>query len=247
MLVLAIVVAVGLSGWANDLYNAVARSVILKSGVSLKNNVSIRSGTIDQWAGSLSTTTGYYTQATGGVDDYNNNQSMPADAFSENWTYCEASNNYCSTGDAVVCSGATDYKCYQDNRTNLVWSDWILGGANIDWFEANNCKYNPNGLPLDDGTCNTHGEDACVCIKQPAGSETGCEAIGDGNWRLPYQKELMQAYINGSWGNLPNAGYYYWSATTLSYYTHVAWQTYLGAGRTNNGNKTNTYGSRCVR
>ena len=243
-LILAIVVAIGISGLFNDAYNAFARKIIFNRNVVLNRNVSIRSGAIDQWNGSLSTTTGYYTQATGGVDDYNAGGSIPADSFTENFTQCTSANNYCSTGDATVCAGDV---CWQDNHTNLVWSDYLNGGAVTNWFVANSCQY-PNGLPLDDTVCDTHGEDACVCVKQTAGNETGCEAIGDGNWRLPYQKELMQAYIDGSYGSgMPHASFNFWSATTRSTATHNAWRTYLNIGYTTNIAKTSTTDSRCVR
>jgi len=242
LLLLAITVALNLSYFMDSIYNAVARSVIFKSGVVLKNNVSIRSGEIDQWNGSLSTTTNAYPQSLGGVDDYNNNQTMPADSFSENWTICASANNYCGTNDATACGGNV---CRQDNRTNLVWSDYILGGSDHNWFVANSCQY-PNGLS-GDGVCDVHGEPACQCVKQPAGSETGCEDLGDGNWRLPFQKELMQAYIDGSWGNLPHASYVYWSAATQSNFTYNAWRTTLYYGYTSTNTKTTTYDSRCVR
>ena len=185
-----------------------------------------------------SATSGDYPQSVGGVDDYNNNGAMPGDSYTSTWTTCDAGNSYCSTGDATN----ADKK---DESTGLVWSIWLASGATSNWFSANNCQY-PNGLPGDDGTCDTNGEVACKCVKLTS-SKTGCEALGDGNWRLPSQKESMQAYIDGSWGNLSSAGYSYWSATTKSYSTYGAWYTTLYYGRTNDTNKTNLIRSRCVR
>jgi hypothetical protein len=181
-----------------------------------------------------------YTKALGGVDDYNAGTSSPpypADTYHKTWTACNGGNSYCGTSD-------TTYAEKQDPNTGLVWSSEISTSSN--WFTANNCKY-PNGLLGDDGVCNTNGEVACYCVKLTGGSKTGCEALGDGNWRLPYQKELMQAYIDGSWGNLSNAANSYWSSTTNSSSTYNAWYVTQLYGYTNNSNKTSTYYVRCVR
>ncbi|MDP3057032.1 MAG: DUF1566 domain-containing protein [bacterium] len=186
-----------------------------------------------------------YPINTGGVDDYNDDGTMPADSYAAIWTTCNVGNNYCDTG-AINATNADK----KDNSTGLVWS--IRTGTSS-WFSANNCKY-PNQLLGDDGACGTHGEIACKCVKQSAGSMTGCETLGaavagnSGGWRLPSQKELMQAYINGSWGNLSSAGYFFWSATTTSHTTFSAWYTYLGTGPTDTTTKTSTTVSvRCVR
>ena len=186
----------------------------------------------------------FYTQEKGGVDDYNNNSgggSMPADSYSASWTQCDAGDNYCDTGDSTACSGGI---CYINNDTGLIWSDYLDSGTNHTWFWANNC-YEP-GTAENPGTCVAGGDDACQCVKKTS-SETGCEALGDGNWKLPYQKELMQAYIDGSWGNLPHAGNNFWSATTGSHATQVAWRVHLYFGYVVYPTKTNTYYSRCVR
>lgn len=187
-----------------------------------------------------------YPQSTGGVDDYNSGGSRPSNSYSKSWTTCDSSNNYCGTGDSVNAEK-------EDNSTGLVWSKLLESGATKSWFWANNCKY-PNGLTGDDGVCDANGEVACKCVKLTGtgeggnGAQTGCDALGSG-WRLPYQKELMLAYIDGSWGNLSAAGSYYWSATTVSTYTQYAWITYLSPGNTLNVTKTTAGGSRvrCVR
>ena len=248
LIILAIIAVSGLiCFYSADKLVAYARSVIFKSGVVIKNNVSIRSGSIDQRNGSMATTTQDYSKELGGVDDYNNSEDIPADTFTENWTQCTSANNYCGTDDATVCGGDV---CWQDNRTNLVWSDYWNGGENKNWFWANNCAQ-PESAE-NPGTCTDNYNEACQCVKLTS-SKTGCEAWGDGNWRLPHQKELMQAYIDGSWCNspnicaLPHAGYYFWSATTQSNPTHCAWFTSLTNGYTNASTKTSTNDVRCVR
>lgn len=170
-----------------------------------------------------------FTQAVGGVDDYNGIQAIPADSYQTTWVTChtgttpdDEGNNWCGTGD----TNAEKI----DLATGLIWSGSL--GANT-WFGANNCK-TPAQLNADgigDGTCNTHLEAACRCVKLTDPDKTGCEALGDGGWKLPFQKQFMQAYIDGSRANLssPNC---YWSATTVSTSTQRAWNTCTHTGST---------------
>jgi len=205
--------------------------------VVFKRNVIVRAFYKQTLNGSMSTSTNAYPQSLGGVDDYNNNQTMPTDSYSASWTTCAAGNNWCGTGDSA-------YADVKDTSTGLVWSIRLGGGASYNWFVANNCE-DPG--PGGDGVCDANGEIACQCVKKTS-SKTGCESLG-GGWRLPHQKELMQVYIDGSWGNLSNPGYYFWSATTRSLSTQQAWYVYLGYGYTSYNGKT--YGAdyrvRCVR
>ena len=239
---ISIIICIGLSG----ILLSSARSVIMKPGVILKDNITFSLGALNQKNGSATSPVSdfaFYTQAKGGVDDYNNNGTMPTDSFTASWTQCTSANNYCKTGDSAICGGDV---CYQDNSTGLIWSDWLDSGSNHTWFWANNC-WEP-GSWANPGSCAANGNDACQCVKATSTPNmTGCEALGDGNWALPHQKELMQAYIDGSWGNLPNAGNSFWSATTQSNGTQNAWSTSLSYGRTYNSAKTNSYDSRCVR
>lgn len=72
-----------------------------------------------------------------------------------------------------------------------------------------------------------------------------CSDRGNG-WRLPTQKELMQAYIDGSYWNLTQPSYYFWSATENS--STTAWAVSLYNG--NSGNLSKSYSNnqvRCVR
>jgi len=69
---------------------------------------------------------------------------------------------------------------------------------------------------------------------------------GGGVWRLPTQKELMQAYIDGSYFNLTQPSYAFCSATEVSGTT--AWNVNLNGGTTTNFNKsTSSIQVRCVR
>jgi hypothetical protein len=200
-----------------------------------------------------------YTQVLGGVDDYNNNQTTPTDAYKKTWITCDNSaqtpahpgGNYCGTARSVAEK--------MDPNTGLVWSPrlTINGGTTADWFTANNCQQssdatfnNGTGNAKSANACAANGNIGCVCIKLPITTETktGCAAYDDGNWRLPYQKELMQGYIDGSWGNLTNAAINYWSSTTQSDNTYNAWRVGLYLGNTTNSTKvTTTHSVRCVR
>jgi len=230
-----------------------AHNYISAQGVEIRNaRVVIRGGspTFNQFNGSATsgaTDFAFYTQALGGVDDYNDNQAaMPTGSYQGDWIDCTSgADNYCGTGDSNA-----DAK---DNQTGLVWSIKIdnAGDDTQTWFWANNC-IEPGEAGSNGATCTADGDDGCSCVKKTTG-KTGCEALGDGSWRLPYQKELMQAYINGSSkstvSNLSSTGYYFWSSTTRSTATHHAWSVYLGNGYTRNDTKTNStsYRVRCVR
>ncbi|MEA2113590.1 MAG: hypothetical protein U9P63_02975, partial [Patescibacteria group bacterium] len=152
------------------------------SNRSMFSVVNIKNGS----AGANVADSAFYTQAKGGVDDYNNGGTMPTDSFTASWTQCTAANNYCKTGDSTACAGDI---CYQDNNTGLVWSDYLNGGTDKDWWWANNC-WVPESW-ANPGICTANGNDACQCVKATSTPNiTGCEALGDGNWRLPHQKEL---------------------------------------------------------
>jgi len=188
----------------------------------------------------------FYTQALGGVDDYNDNVNVyPTGTYEGSWTDCTAGNNYCGTGDATNADA-------KDNQTGLIWSIKIAGTDDtMSWFWANNCL-EPGEAGSNGATCAADGDNGCSCVKRTS-SKTGCEALGDGGWRLPYQKELMQAYINGSSKEsvsyLSSTGYTFWSSTTTSFSTHRAWYVTLYSGSTANTVKTGvaSYRSRCVR
>jgi len=72
-----------------------------------------------------------------------------------------------------------------------------------------------------------------------------CSDRGNG-WRLPSQKELMQAYIDGSFFNLTQPSNTFWASTESS--ATNAWFVALNSGNTSYGNKsTGSFQVRCVR
>lgn len=81
-----------------------------------------------------------------------------------------------------------------------------------------------------------------------------CETLNYGgfmDWRLPTQKELMQAYVDGIWSQKGASKLslmsYVWSATSVSYSTTAAWLVYLNYGSIAATNKTSNGYALCVR
>jgi hypothetical protein len=165
------------------------------------------------------------SQASGGVEDSNNGGSPAVGRYVKTWTACTAGNNYCGTGD----SGA-DAK---DESTGLVWS-----------------------LPCNGSACSSFSDSSPAAYSWDSsggnnGSRTASQLCSDhAGWSLPHQKQLLQAYINGSYGNVEAAGTnrFYWSATTQSDATTGAWRSSLASALTSTASKsTATPFVRCVR
>ncbi len=177
-----------------------------------------------------------FPQDKGGIHDAD---PLPSGSYHSDWIVCGSGNNYCDTGDSTM---ESTFQARMDTNTGLIWSKRISSSDN--WFTANNCAQPGSGA--NPGACASNGDPGCKCVKLTTG-KTGCEAQGDGGWRLPYQKELMQAYIDGSSQYLPDNAAYHWSGTTNTTNTQNAWYTNLSNGNTNNNTKTNTNSFRCVR
>lgn len=135
----------------------------------------------------------------------------------------------------TVAEPAVDGDDKKDPLTGLVWSKYLrnnggtvefasLGGSTWSW----------------DGTTNANS----IAVGGKTAKEL-CSERGNG-WRLPTQKELMQAYITGSYFNLTNPSNAFWSATEVS--ATYAWYVTLFNGTTNLNNKsTGSNYVRCVR
>jgi hypothetical protein len=70
------------------------------------------------------------------------------------------------------------------------------------------------------------------------------------DWRLPTQKELSQAYIDGIWSLRSTLNMYeslYWSSTTRSDSLSDAWSQYIVRGSTPSYSKSNSLNVLCVR
>jgi hypothetical protein len=133
----------------------------------------------------------------------------------------------------TVPSGSITGTEKQDPRSGLIWSNAIVNTAGTATFSP---------------TTNTaFSWDASAAANIAVGNKTAitlCSTMGNG-WRLPAQKELMQAYIDGSDFNLSQPGNSFWSATESS--STFAWGVLLYSGTTNFSTKTSTAQVRCVR
>ena len=177
-----------------------------------------------------------FPQNMGGIHD---DTSLPTGSYQSTWTTCNVGNSYCGSGD----SNAEK----RDENTGLIWSTRTSSSAN--WFTANNCQQPSNGVaPTGPNACTANGNEGCKCVKLTS-DKTGCEALGDGNWRLPYQKEMMMAYIDGSGSQLSNSAANHWTSTTNTTATQNAWYTNLSTGVTNfvTTKTISSFSFRCVR
>ena len=119
----------------------------------------------------------------------------------------------------------------KDPVTGLVWSKCLQNTAGVNDFSTNTSCANYSW----DGSASNNNARTAIQL---------CSDRGNG-WRLPVQKELMQAYIDGSNFNLMTTAANHWSATEVS--VTYAWYVNLSNGFTNANTKTNSNYVRCVR
>ncbi len=120
-----------------------------------------------------------------------------------------------------------------DTRSGLIWSNLIFNDAGTPTFRPSN---NSNWSWDASGTANVAvGNLSAIAL---------CTSMGDG-WRLPTQKELMQAYIDGAYFNLTQPSNWLWSATTNS--STSKWVVQLSDGYTSGAYYQNNSQVRCVR
>jgi len=164
----------------------------------------------------------------------------------------------------------------KDLRTGLYWSDAYDstqgGNGAEDTIDNDFCATSTDMAPCS-GSCSGSGGGGCSDADINSGncqsSDYAChDSDGDGSaidfcenlsldadgdatdetdWRLPTQKELMQAYINGAANNLPNPDHDYWSSTERYSHAGYAWLVYLTNGYTYYTDKTTPFYARCVR
>ncbi len=128
--------------------------------------------------------------ANGGIDDNNNGSQPPSDRYATTWLSCTSGNNYCGTGDP----GARA----KDIATGLIFSSPCSGAGCASFSTSSATVYT-----WDNSGANNSG----MTASQLCSSHTG--------WYLPHQKQMMQAYIDGAYGNLVPVGDVrsYWEAT----------------------------------
>jgi len=125
----------------------------------------------------------------------------------------------------------------QDTRTGLWWSDVMaLDGGGTATTTSNGFTLSADG------------------VRPTGGGAIGfCDALntanfaGYSNWYLPTQKELQQAYIDGSANNLDRPAYLFWSSSELSWASPNAWTVNLSSGSAGSPTKVTKDYVRCVR
>lgn len=126
----------------------------------------------------------------------------------------------------------------QDTRTGLWWSDIASTGAVTAVATSTSNNFNA----VTDGSRPTGGNAIGFC-----NALNTANFGGHNDWYLPTQKQLMQAYIDGSANNLPNPDNYFWSSSELSWDSTYACFVALHYGYTNYPTKVASINVRCVR
>lgn len=189
------------------------------------------------------------------------------------WTLKASGGTVRSITDNAVTVTLASNKVYQDNRTELYWSDTNSGGNIIDnefvYIDGdsrsspsgNSCNFNSTGTANaycdNQDPLNAYSEDNDVsaaefCLNLELDADNA-DSDNDGatgmetDWRLPTQKELLMAYINGAANNIPNPADYYWSSTEYFNSQSSVWYARLNQGLTSYSTKVTNYAVRCVR
>lgn len=128
----------------------------------------------------------------------------------------------------------------KDPMTGLVWSQYLKNNAGVIQFvSSGGSTWSWNATAANNvAVGNLTAKQLCSSSSNPAGA---------GVWRLPTQKEMMQAYIDGTFWNLSLPTTYYYSATELAAGSG-AWNVDLTNGNTGyNYGEGVTISVRCVR
>ena len=189
------------------------------------------------------------------------------------WTLKAQGGTAVSVTDNSVTVTIASNKVYQDNWTKLYWTDRsattvdnefaYVDGDDRTSPTGNSCNFNSTGTA--NAYCDNQDPLAAYVEDNDVSAADFClnlqldadNADADGNgatgmetdWRLPTQKELMQAYIDGAANNIVNPGYNFWSSTENYSSQSYAWIVYLFYGDTATSTKdvSASYYVRCVR
>lgn len=152
----------------------------------------------------------------------------------------------------VTAANATAGAVYSTpNGKNFTVVTTIAAGTSLNATATGSPDAAPNTLTKVSGTGDAtiaYSATAAGTNNVAVGMKTAtqlCSERGNG-WRLPTEKELLQAYIDGSNWNLTNPANLFWSFT--EYDATYAWYVYLTNGATfNNSKATAAAYVRCVR
>jgi|GEM_PF-2359645 len=184
-------------------------------------------------------------------DDWKGSASSQA-TLADAWTNSQDQNKEESTWEtytdtnlsgALVASGEVK----KDTRTGLYWTncyDVTSGGGSCDTI-GNSFVLNGVISDTDDGLDAEGG--AAVDFCEALALDSNGDGTDETDWYLPSQKELMQAYINGSANHIPEPALYYWSSTESSSSSSYALLVTLANGNPLHTTKANLYYARCAR
>jgi hypothetical protein len=232
----------GSGATASDVWNIRAGATV--AGVTGKLKVNCRNGinssiyNYDGAIGSIdgnSVATGTSRDPWDTIDDYNNGGAILSVFPNANLPGTWTADNFCGGIEASA------------NDSN-VWKDVTSGGG---------CATNTTSCRFQDKISGLQWS------KLISASRTWPQALNDcdtlthdslSDWRLPTQKELMDAYSHGirsagttNWLTSAEMNNYFWSASSVSYATNFAWYVNLSNGTSYNINKTSTNYVVCVR
>lgn len=184
-------------------------------------------------------------------DDANcaaNNEELDNTCASEDPEYTGEEASWTSSTDGTPPAALESGKVYKDGRTGLYWSDRTTAIYTNEFTIGIGCTDNQiNSGECDSSMYQIKGNAIQACLDLDLDClANGCSSSTD--WRLPTQKELMQAYINGIGNNAPNADDFFWSCSEAYNNTANAWGLRLHRGYVGAVVKTNdTVYIRCVR
>lgn len=187
------------------------------------------------------------------------------------WTLTAQGGSSVSVTDNGITVTIASNQVYQDNLTGLYWSDRANSSLDNEFqWEIGDDPVNPSSTScnfLSAGTANSYCDNRdptnayaedndvsaaefCLNLQLDAdnadGDNNGATGV-ETDWYLPTQKQLMQAYIDGSANHLPRADVNFWSSSEYSSNRSNAWVVNLPNGYTHYNNKSSNYYVRCIR
>lgn len=259
------------AAWEPDGTGTVGNVTIGDTFYSGNNNRTIQTGTLYQnWElqdyDDLNCTNNNgetNTACSAGDSDYTGEEST--------WTLKASGGTAASVTDNSVTISLTSNKVYQDGRTKLYWSDRAATGIDNEFVfidgsdrttpAGNSCNFTTTGnanayCDNQDPTSgftednDVSAQDFCLNLALDADNAdadsngtTGTET----DWRVPTQKELLQAYIDGAGNNLPNANNTFWSSTERNTTQADGLGVNLATGTTGGSTKNVNNTAICVR
>ena len=165
-------------------------------------------------------------------------------------SYASATPTYTGLSSVNQCGGIE-----ADTDDANVWKDVTIAGTG-----GASCSNSgsPENCSMKDKISGQEWHKADTTARDWTTALSFCDSLsynGKTDWRLPSQKELMEAYNHGlmstanstNWITSANFQQYYWSASSTSTDLPNAWNVLLGNGNAASSFKYNAYRVICVR